>query len=34
MLTAVRNCRFKPYLEDGVAVAGWAVLPFEFELPK
>lgn len=32
-LTAVRNCRFKPYLENGVAVAGWAAIPIEFELP-
>jgi protein TonB len=32
-LTAVRNCRFRPYLENGVAVAGWAVIPIEFELP-
>jgi protein TonB len=33
-LTAVRNARFKPYLENGVAVAGWASIPIEFELPK
>jgi protein TonB len=33
-LAAVRNCRFKPYLENGVAVAGWAAIPIEFELPK
>jgi protein TonB len=33
-LTAVRNCRFKPYVENGVAVAGWAAIPIEFELPK
>ena len=32
-LAAVRNCRFKPYLENGVAVAGWAAIPIEFELP-
>jgi protein TonB len=32
-LTAVRNCRFRPYLENGVAVAGWAAIPIEFELP-
>ena len=32
-LAAVRNCRFKPYLENGVAVAGWAAVPIEFELP-
>lgn len=33
-LAAIRNCRFKPYLEDGHAVAGWATIPIEFELPK
>jgi protein TonB len=32
-LTAVRHCRFKPYLDNGVAVAGWAAIPIEFELP-
>ena len=32
-LLAVRNCRFKPYLENGSAVAGWALIPIEFELP-
>ena len=32
-LAAVRNCRFKPYLDNGVAVAGWAAVPIEFELP-
>ena len=32
-LAAVRNCRFKPYLDNGVAVAGWALIPIEFELP-
>ena len=32
-LAAVRNCRFKPYLENGAAVAGWAAIPIEFELP-
>jgi len=32
-LMAVRNCRFKPYLENGVAVSGWAAIPIEFELP-
>ena len=32
-LAAVRSCRFKPYLENGVAVAGWAAIPIEFELP-
>jgi protein TonB len=33
-LVAVRNARFKPYVENGVAVAGWASIPIEFELPK
>ena len=33
-VTAVRNARFKPYLENGVPVAGWASIPIEFELPK
>ena len=33
-LAAVRNARFKPYLENGVAVAGWASIPIEFELPR
>lgn len=32
-LAAVRHCRFKPYLDDGVAVAAWANIPIEFELP-
>ena len=32
-LAAVRNCLFKPYLDNGVAVAGWAAIPIEFELP-
>ncbi len=32
-LAAVRNCRFRPYLENGIAVAGWAAIPIEFELP-
>ncbi len=33
-LTAVRNARFKPYLENGVAVEGWASVPIDFELPR
>jgi periplasmic protein TonB len=33
-LAAVRNCLFKPCLENGVAVAGWAAIPIEFELPQ
>jgi len=32
-LAAVRHCRFRPYLDNGVAVAGWAAVPIEFELP-
>jgi len=32
-LAAVRNARFKPCLENGVAVQAWAVIPLEFELP-
>lgn len=31
---AVKNARFKPYAENGIAVAGWAFIPIEFELPK
>jgi len=33
-LAAARNARFKPYFENGAAVAGWAFIPIEFELPK
>jgi protein TonB len=33
-LAAVRAARFKPYLENGVAVAVWASFPIEFELPQ
>jgi protein TonB len=33
-LTAVRAARFKPCLENGAAVSGWAFIPIEFELPK
>ncbi len=33
-LAAVRNARFKPYLENGVAVEAWASVPIDFELPK
>jgi len=32
-LAAVRNSRFRPWLDDGVAVAAWANIPIEFELP-
>ena len=31
---AVRGARFKPYLENGAAMAGWAFVPIEFELDK
>jgi len=33
-LVAVRNARFRPCVENGVAVGGWASIPIEFELPK
>jgi len=33
-LTAVRNARFKPFVENGRAVAGWVFIPIEFELPS
>ena len=33
-LAAVQKARFKPYTENGVAVAGWAVIPLDFELEK
>jgi len=32
-LAAVRQARFKPYVERGTAVAGWAFIPIEFALP-
>ena len=32
-LAAVRNCRFSPWLENGAAVAAWANIPIDFELP-
>ena len=31
---ASRNARFKPYLQNGVAVEGWASVPIDFELPQ
>jgi periplasmic protein TonB len=31
---AVQKARFKPYTENGHAVAGWAFIPIEFELEK
>jgi len=33
-VAAVRAARFKPCLENGVAVAGWAFIPIEFALPQ
>lgn len=31
-LSAVQRARFRPYTENGRAVAGWAFIPIEFEL--
>ena len=31
-LAAVRKTRFKPCIENGVAISGWAFIPIEFEL--
>jgi periplasmic protein TonB len=31
-LDAVQKARFKPYVEHGVAVAGWALIPLDFDL--
>ena len=33
-LAAIQKARFKPYTENGVAVAGWAYIPLDFELEK
>ena len=33
-VSAVRKTRFKPYTENGKAVAGWVRMPFPFELEK
>jgi protein TonB len=33
-LAAIQKARFRPYTENGVAVAGWAFIPLEFELEK
>ncbi len=33
-VAAVRKTRFKPCIENGAAVAGWAFIPIEFELEK
>lgn len=31
-LAAIRKVRFKPYVENGQAQSGWALIPFTFEL--
>jgi protein TonB len=31
-LEAVQKARFKPYIEHGMAVAGWALIPLDFDL--
>lgn len=31
-IAAVRSARFKPYTENGHAVAGWALIPLSFDL--
>ncbi len=33
-LSAVKKARFKPYTENGTAVAAWTRIPFPFELEK
>jgi protein TonB len=33
-VAAVRKTRFKPYVENGVALSGWAFIPIEFELER
>lgn len=33
-LAAVKKWRFKPYAENGVATAGWAFVPLDFELER
>ena len=33
-LSAIQKARFKPYMENGQAVSGWAFIPLEFELEK
>jgi len=33
-VAAVRKSRFKPYVENGTAVSGWAFIPIEFGLDK
>ena len=31
-LAAVRKTRFKPWLDNGLASAGWALVPLSFDL--
>ena len=31
-VAAVQRAKFRPYTENGRAVAGWAFIPIEFEL--
>ena len=33
-LAAIRKARFKPWIENGQATAGWAFVPVKFELEK
>jgi protein TonB len=33
-VAAVRKARFKPYTENGQAIAGWALIPLKFELER
>jgi protein TonB len=33
-VAAVGKARFKPYTENGQAVAGWALIPIDFELER
>jgi protein TonB len=33
-VVAVRKARFKPYTENGQAIAGWALIPLKFELER
>lgn len=33
-LAAVQKARFKPYTENGQAIAGWAFIPIDFELER
>ena len=33
-LAAIRHARFKPYTENGKAIAGWAFVPLDFQLEQ